>query len=95
MQLTDHPVLGQGAAIRLIDPDNLGPEIDAIIAAMLPIFGDATFGIDLIAEEGANGYINARALGAHFMPQVPPGPLTDLYIERFVALATRPTKGHV
>ena len=51
--------------------------------------------VDLIAEEGANGYINARALGAHFMPQVPPGPLTDLYIERFVALATRPTKGHV
>ena len=92
LQLTDHPVLGQGAAIRLIDPDNLGPEIDAIIAAMLPIFGDATFGIDLIAEEGANGYINARALGAHFVPQVPPGQLTDLYIERFIALAKRPQR---
>lgn len=87
VQLSDHPILGQGAAIRLIEPDNLGPEIDAIIAAIQPIFGDATFGIDVVATPGAEGYINPRVLGVHHAPMIPTGPLAERYIERFVAQA--------
>ena len=92
VQLTDHPLLDRGAAVRLVDLAKLGPEIEAIIAAIQPTFGDATFGIDLIAEEGADGYLNARVLGAHLKPQVPPGQLMEQYIERFIALAKRPPR---
>ena len=85
VQLTDPPLLDRGAAVRLVDLAKLGAEIEAIIAALQPTFGDATFGIDLIAEEGADGYINPRVLGVHHAPTVPAGPLTERYIERFVA----------
>lgn len=87
VQLSDHPILGKGAAVRLIEPDNLGPEIDAIIAAIQPIFGDAIFGIDLVATTGAEGYINPRVLGVHHAPMIPAGPLAERYIEQFVAQA--------
>ena len=62
VQLTDHPLLDRGAAVRLVDLAKLGPEIEAIIAALQPTFGDATFGIDLIAEE-AQTAINPGSSG--------------------------------